>query len=912
MLAKKYHSRGWLVLFGLLIGIGGSAAQRGYAQQTSDGGYAVSEAGEAQAPDPVPSAGSQENTGPVRLARIAYVQGNVTWRTDENTDWSNATLNLPLRQGAQIWVAEGGRAEIQFDDGSLLRLGTGAVVTLQTLYSDSDGEFTEIKMTAGLAALRLRTDRSVYQVNTPLGSIKAAGPAGLRIGVGNGLELAVQSGKATLEGAQGKADLERGDFVDLANANSPYTVRDIPRPDSWDRWNQERDDLLSHAAEDPANQHLPANVAIVAEDLNSYGTWHDDAQDGWVWCPRVSTNEWRPYHDGQWTWVNPFGWTWVSTEAWGWAPYHYGTWVSKPYGWAWCPGPVNQYWSPAVVHFSECNGQIGWCPLAPGEVRYPASIGFGFRRGNWSTYFSICGAAVYYPTSYGYCAPRVYNTVYVNRVTYVTKVTNINVYGSKASFTRFGLSQESYAANNNTYLSGGAAFIPRNSRIAAGVTAVSANEFGGRGSYVRVAKADTTIFTRGRTFGAPTQGAAPLAGPAVKPTQLALTPTRTFTVAQQAGPAVQNRNVYRASVMPAVARNSAPITSTGKIVTPPQTGYLKPSIGQATLRNGNGTGRTLPTDRTATNTGRNNGFAGQDPGRIPVQSKGNIGQDPNQGQGHVGAAPANGRFNPDKRSNTGDPKGSTSAADAAAAARASLNGGRTRSNGNSSDGNGSVDRTSKTPQYNGANGTGNSGSYDRTPRTPQYNGSNGSGNVDRTGKTPQYNGPNNSGTNGSGSADRTNRPPQYNGSNNPGNGDRTPRTPQYNGSNGSTNPGNGDRTPKTPVYNGQNNSGSNGSSGEKSAPTYTPRQPQYTPPPKNDPPRNDPPRQPQYTPPPKNDPPRSDPPRQQYTPPAPRNDPPARQPDRTPPPQRNDPPAQKDKGSDSKGSDNPKNGRTRG
>ena len=891
MLAIKYHSRGWLVLLGLLIGIGGSAAQRGYAQQNSDGGYTVSESGESHSPDPVPSAGSQENTGPVRLARFAYVQGNVTWRTDESSDWSNATLNLPLRQGAQIWVTEGGRAEIQFDDGSLLRLGTGAVATLQTLYSDNDGEFTEIKMTEGLAALRLRTDRSVYQLNTPLGSIKATGPASLRIGVGNGLELAVQSGKATLEGAQGKADLVRGDFLDLANANSPYKVRDIPRPDSWDRWNQQRDDLLSRAEEEPANQHLPANVAIVAEDLNSYGTWHDDSQDGWVWCPRVSNNEWRPYHDGQWTWVNPFGWTWVSTEAWGWAPYHYGTWVSKPYGWAWCPGPVNQYWSPAVVHFSECNGQIGWCPLAPGEVRYPASTGFGFRHGNWSDYFSICGAAVYYPTSYGYCDPRVYNTVYVNRVTYVTNVTNINVYGSNASFNRFGLSQESYAANNNTYLSGGAAFIPRNSRVAAGVTAVSTNEFGGRSPYVRVAKSDTTIFTRGRTFGAPRQGVAPLAGPAVKPTSQAFTPSRAYTVTQKAGPAVQNRNVYRAPIVATIARNSAPITATGKIVTSPQNGYLKTSDVQNPLRNGNRTGQTLSTDRTVTNTGRNNAFTGTDPGRISVQPKGTSRQDANQGQARAGAAPTTGRFTPDKRTNTGESKVTISAADAAAAARASLNGGRTRSNGNSSDGSANVDRTSKTTQYNDTNGS------------------------------------NNSGKNGSGSADRTNRAPKYNGSNgstNSGKSDRTSRTPQYNGSDRSNNTGNAERMPKTPQNNGSNNSGSNGSSGERSAPTYTPRQPQYTSP-KNDPPRNDPSRQPQYTPPPKNDPPARQP---QYTPPAPRNDPPAprndppaRQPQYTPPAPRSDPPAprqpdktppQKDSGSDSKGTDNPKSGRTRG
>ena len=714
MLANTKRSRGWLVLLGLLVGTGVSAAQSGQAQNASDGGYAVTEDGGVRRPDPVSAEGTQENLGPVRLARFSYVHGNVTWRSEESSDWSSATLNLPLRQGAQIWVSEGGRAEIQFDDGSLLRLGTGAVVTLQTLYSDSDGEFTELKMTDGLVSLRLRHDRGVYQVNTPLGSVKAAGPAKLRIGVGNGLELAVKTGKAAIEGSQGKADLQAGDYLDLSSSNSPYSVRNIPHTDSWDRWNQDRDDLLARLENQPAREHLPADIAIVADDLSDNGTWRNDSQSGWVWCPRVTSSDWRPYHDGQWTWVNPFGWTWVSDEAWGWAPYHYGTWISRPYGWAWCPGPANQYWSPAVVHFSEYEGQVGWCPLAPSEVRYPSTFGFGFRSGNWATYFSIGGAAVYYPTEYGYCSPRVYDTRYVNRVTYVNNVTNItNVYNNNsASYNRFGLSQESYAANNNTYYNGRSAFIPVNSRLAAGVTAVRASDFGGRGVYTSVAKSDNSLFTRGRVVAAPPQGRAPFAGPiAVRPTPQAMTPTRSFTASPQAGPNRLARPVYRAAVMPSIAQNSAPITSTGKVVTTPQTGFVKPVVGPKYPTSTNRNGRPLPPVRPANGSVGNSGPAGRETAHVQVQPRGDTTGRTGGSRGEVTAAGSTQTktgSSPDKRSSGADTKGSSnSAAEAAAQARASLGiTNRTRPGGGASQNGGGSDRTTRPTRDNGSNGSG--------------------------------------------------------------------------------------------------------------------------------------------------------------------------------------------------------------
>lgn len=77
----------------------------------------------------------------------------MTWRADDNASWSKATVNLPVRDGTQLWASDGGRAEIRFDDGSLLRLGNDAIVTVQSLYRDDQGAFTQIRMIAGVVML---------------------------------------------------------------------------------------------------------------------------------------------------------------------------------------------------------------------------------------------------------------------------------------------------------------------------------------------------------------------------------------------------------------------------------------------------------------------------------------------------------------------------------------------------------------------------------------------------------------------------------------------------------------------------------------------------------------------------------------------------------------------------------------
>lgn len=246
--------RSLLTFGGLSLIVMGTCGLRDSAR-AQEGGYRVSEHPQTTVSEPPTTGGGDRITNATRrLARIEYLSGKVTWRRDAGAAWANATKNLPLQQDAQIWVTEGGRAEIRFDDGSLLRLGDGAIVTLQTFYNDAQGKFTELKMNAGLATLRLTQEHSIYQVETPTVTVKANGQARVRIGVGDTVEVGVREGRAAIEGAPGKTTLVAGDFVALHDASAPYAIQSLPPADSWERWNDERDKKL-YADAHPTTTH---------------------------------------------------------------------------------------------------------------------------------------------------------------------------------------------------------------------------------------------------------------------------------------------------------------------------------------------------------------------------------------------------------------------------------------------------------------------------------------------------------------------------------------------------------------------------------------------------------------------------------------------------------------------------------
>jgi len=57
-----------------------------------------------------------------RAARLSFLQGDVTVDHLDNTAGDPAQINMPLAEGARLTTGEDGQAEVEFEDGSVVRL----------------------------------------------------------------------------------------------------------------------------------------------------------------------------------------------------------------------------------------------------------------------------------------------------------------------------------------------------------------------------------------------------------------------------------------------------------------------------------------------------------------------------------------------------------------------------------------------------------------------------------------------------------------------------------------------------------------------------------------------------------------------------------------------------------------------
>src|SRR5271155_3663601 len=75
-----------------------------------------------------------------RIVRLSDVHGKV--QIDKNTGlgFENAFLNLPITQGTQLRTRDDGRAEIEFEDGSTLRIIPNTTVEFDRLGLSDEGK----------------------------------------------------------------------------------------------------------------------------------------------------------------------------------------------------------------------------------------------------------------------------------------------------------------------------------------------------------------------------------------------------------------------------------------------------------------------------------------------------------------------------------------------------------------------------------------------------------------------------------------------------------------------------------------------------------------------------------------------------------------------------------------------------
>ncbi len=369
---------------------------------------------------------------PVRVARLGYMQGAVSFQPAGENEWVQAVANRPLTTGDKLWADRDSRAEVQLGS-SMINLAPNTGFSFLNL----DDRTTQMEVTAGSINIRVWSMNrdSVYEIDTPNQAFTVTEPGRYRIETsenGDSTVVTVWQGSGESTGNGQSYTLRAGQRTTFSGTTSLNAeVEQIGNPDEFDRWSESRERRYDDS---PSARYCSRDV-VGFDDLDEYGDWRPSPEYGSVWYPRVSPG-WAPYHEGHWAWIDPWGWTWVDDASWGYAPFHYGRWAWLQGRWGWVPGPREVYpvYAPALVVFVGGGGMafgnnVAWFPLGPREVYVPS-----YRVSPmYVNRVNVSNTTINQTT-----ITSVYNTTIVNKNTTITNVNyaNRNVQGAVSAMPR--------------------------------------------------------------------------------------------------------------------------------------------------------------------------------------------------------------------------------------------------------------------------------------------------------------------------------------------------------------------------------------------------------------------------------------------------------------------------------------------
>ena len=139
-----------------------------------------------------------------RIVRLSDVQGSVQLDKNTGVGFERAFVNLPITQGAKLSAGANGRAEVEFEDGSSMRLTPNTTIEFSKLgLADSGKRISQVNLVEGMAyvnwlgkddltlnfsresialdhSAHFRVDTSTEAANLAVfkGNVNVAGPSG--------------------------------------------------------------------------------------------------------------------------------------------------------------------------------------------------------------------------------------------------------------------------------------------------------------------------------------------------------------------------------------------------------------------------------------------------------------------------------------------------------------------------------------------------------------------------------------------------------------------------------------------------------------------------------------------------------------------------------------------------------------
>ncbi|HLV86576.1 MAG TPA: FecR family protein [Candidatus Sulfotelmatobacter sp.] len=309
-----------------------------------------------------------------RIVRLSDVQGTV--QIDKNTGlgFENAFVNLPITQGTQLKTGATGRAEVEFEDGSTLRLTPNTSVHFSTLgLSDSGQRLSAIDLIEGMAYVNWQ-GKDALSLSFSQEKISLDHAAHFRVDTSTeAANVAVFKGDVDVEGPTGKLNVEKKKTATFNAADDDKsTMANKVTAAPFDDWDKEANSYHEQYAKNAVSSPYGYGLS----DLNYYGSYSNVPGYGMMWQPYFAGVGWDPFMDGAWGFYPGFGYMFASAYPWGWLPYRYGNWMFVPgFGWMWQPGAWNTWVT--VPHYTTSKLAAPHPLVAPTGTVRTVAVGKG-------------------------------------------------------------------------------------------------------------------------------------------------------------------------------------------------------------------------------------------------------------------------------------------------------------------------------------------------------------------------------------------------------------------------------------------------------------------------------------------------------------------------------------------------------
>ena len=290
-----------------------------------------------------------------------------------------ALLNLPLGPGDIIQTSDSRRCEIQFDNGTVVRLDFATDLKIETVLAQSLSsakKLSNLLLAKGqVYVMHKRYDSmEIFQVMTPHAAVKLDhnSVALIKLTPEGVTDVQVETGNARLLFGPDQSNIHqvkinKGERYLVSADNQAETAAFIESSD-FIAWNVSINEnfLALHEGSflpKPLQKLSPAVFYFAQRYGNLYGEWIWHSLYGYVWRPFYNDyypwGTWHPLSYGRWS-VYQSQLFWIPGEPWGWVPYHLGIWMwDAKKGWLWLPGSV---FAPAWAVWDFYSGYYFWRP----------------------------------------------------------------------------------------------------------------------------------------------------------------------------------------------------------------------------------------------------------------------------------------------------------------------------------------------------------------------------------------------------------------------------------------------------------------------------------------------------------------------------------------------------------------------